>query len=70
MPSHSGKKYKINFLRQSRRRYRAYSNARQARVVAEGVPHHFIQRGNNRHPVFRSDDDRIFSLATLRRSGD
>jgi hypothetical protein len=26
---------------------------RQARVVAEGVPHHITQRGNNRHVQIR-----------------
>ena len=39
----------------------------QSRVVAVGVPHHITQRGNNRQTVFRSDADRLFYLATLRR---
>jgi putative transposase len=29
------------------------------------VPHHVTQRGNNRQPVFFSDDDRRFYLALL-----
>ncbi|MBU4252042.1 MAG: transposase [Candidatus Omnitrophica bacterium] len=32
--------------------------ARMARVVIPGIPHHIIQRGNRRQPVFFSDDDR------------
>ncbi len=31
---------------------------RIARVVAEDVPHHVTQRGNNRQPVFLNDSDR------------
>ena len=31
--------------------------ARLARVVAAGVPHHVVQRGNRRQQVFFSDDD-------------
>jgi putative transposase len=40
--------------------------ARQARVVAEGVPHHITQRGNNRQDVFLSPEDRRFYLELLR----
>jgi putative transposase len=39
---------------------------RQARVVAEGVPHHITQRGNNRQDVFLLDEDRRFYLDNLR----
>jgi putative transposase len=31
--------------------------ARLPRLTAPGYPHHVIQRGNNRQPIFRSDDD-------------
>ena len=40
--------------------------SRQARVVAEGVPHHITQRGNNRQDVFLLDEDRRFYIETLR----
>jgi putative transposase len=40
--------------------------SRQARVVAEAVPHHVTQRGNNRQDIFLTDDDRRFYLAILR----
>ncbi len=39
--------------------------ARTARIVAPGLPHHIIQRGNNRQDVFFTDDDRGFYLKTL-----
>jgi len=39
---------------------------RQARVVADGVPHHITQRGNNRQEVFLLDEDRRFYLESLR----
>jgi len=32
--------------------------ARVARIVAEGMPHYIIQRGNRRQQVFFSDDDK------------
>ena len=38
---------------------------RIARVVAVGLPHHVVQRGNNRDRVFFSDDDRRFYLWNL-----
>src|SRR3970040_1421956 len=38
---------------------------RQARVVADGVPHHITQRGNNRQEVFLLDEDRRFYLDSL-----
>jgi putative transposase len=37
-----------------------------ARVVADGVPHHITQRGNNRQDVFLLSEDRRFYLETLR----
>ena len=40
--------------------------ARKARVVADGVPHHITQRGNNRQDVFLLSEDRRFYLETLR----
>ncbi|MDA0207573.1 MAG: transposase [Acidobacteria bacterium] len=39
---------------------------RMARVVAEAVPHHITQRGNNRQDTFFLPDDRRFYLETLR----
>jgi putative transposase len=43
--------------------------ARIARVVAPGVPHHVVQRGNRRMDVFFSDDDRRAYLELLREFG-
>ena len=40
--------------------------SRQARVVAEDVPHHVTQRGNNRQDIFLTDDDRRFYIDLLR----
>ncbi len=40
--------------------------AHAARVVAEGVPHHITQRGNNRQNVFLLDEDRRFYIEALR----
>jgi putative transposase len=40
--------------------------SRQARVVAEDVPHHITQRGNNRQDVFLLEDDRRFYIEILR----
>jgi len=40
--------------------------SRQARVVAEGVPHHITQRGNNRRQTFLQDEDRRFYIEALR----
>ena len=40
--------------------------SRQARVVAEGVPHHVTQRGNNRQDILLTDDDRRFYIDLLR----
>ena len=43
--------------------------ARLARIVAVGMPHHVIQRGNRRQPVFFSDSDRQEYLSLLARQG-
>ena len=40
--------------------------ARIARVVIPGMPHHIVQRGNRRQPVFFSDEDRVSYLSILR----
>lgn len=40
--------------------------ARTARVVAEGVPYHITQRGNDRQNVFLLPEDRRFYLNLLR----
>lgn len=39
--------------------------ARLPRLVVPGFPHHLIQRGNNRQPIFRDDQDRERLLALL-----
>lgn len=39
--------------------------ARLPRLTIAGLPHHLIQRGNNRQPIFASDDDRRFMLSLL-----
>jgi putative transposase len=39
--------------------------ARLPRLTLPGHPHHVIQRGNNRQPVFASDSDRRFLLDLL-----
>lgn len=39
--------------------------ARQARLVANGMPHHVIQRGNRRQKVFFEKQDREFYLRLL-----
>jgi len=39
--------------------------ARQARLVATGIPHHVIQRGNRRQKVFFEKQDREFYLQLL-----
>ena len=44
--------------------------ARIARVVVSGVPHHVIQRGNRRLPVFFRDTDRQAYLSYLKESGE
>ncbi len=40
--------------------------ARTARLAVPGYPHHLIQRGNNRQPVFLDDEDRARFLLMLR----
>ncbi|MDP2928476.1 MAG: transposase [Candidatus Omnitrophota bacterium] len=40
---------------------------RVARIVAIGYPHHIIQRGNNRQPVFFDNEDRRFYLELLKK---
>jgi putative transposase len=40
---------------------------RIARAVAEGFPHHIVQRGNNREDVFFTDEDRAQYLKLLRK---
>ncbi|MBB5203304.1 putative transposase [Inhella inkyongensis] len=40
--------------------------ARQARLVLAGQPHHVLQRGHNRQPVFMDDADRQAYLDALR----
>ncbi len=40
--------------------------ARLARVVAPGLPHHIVQRGNRRLDVFFNDRDRSIYLALLK----
>ena len=39
--------------------------ARLPRLTVPGYPHHVIQRGNNRQPIFVTDEDRRFMLQTL-----
>lgn len=39
--------------------------ARLPRLTIAGLPHHLIQRGNNRQPIFANDDDRRFMLSLL-----
>jgi len=39
--------------------------ARQPRYFVEGQPQHVIQRGNNREPIFASNDDYMFYLECL-----
>lgn len=39
--------------------------ARLARLTVPGHPHHVIQRGNNRQPVFAGDEDRRLLLQLL-----
>lgn len=40
--------------------------ARTARLAIAGYPHHLVQRGNDRQPVFRDEEDRHRYLAMLR----
>jgi len=43
---------------------------RQAWLVIPGLPHHIIQRGNNRQRIFFDDDDYLAMLALLRQSSE
>lgn len=43
---------------------------RMARAVAPGLPHHVVQRGNNRGEVFFNDEDRAVYLFLLKRYSD
>ncbi|HET9811372.1 MAG TPA: transposase [Sphingomicrobium sp.] len=38
---------------------------RVARIVVPGLPHHVIQRGNRRQPIFFGDGDRLAYLKLL-----
>jgi putative transposase len=40
--------------------------AREPRLCAAGIPCHIIQRGNNREPIFFSEDDYSFFLEVIR----
>jgi len=44
--------------------------ARLARVVVPGLPHHIVQRGNRRQPVFFKEEDRFVYLDLLKTYGD
>jgi putative transposase len=39
---------------------------RKNRIVVANHPHHVVQRGHNRGPVFLSNNDRLSYLETLR----
>jgi putative transposase len=39
---------------------------RSSRIVVPGLPHHIIQRGNRREPIFFCDNDRQYYLRLLR----
>jgi putative transposase len=42
--------------------------ARQTRLFIEGQPHHVIQRGNNRTPIFKCDEDFLYFEMCLGKS--
>lgn len=44
--------------------------ARLARVVVAGLPHHVVQRGNRRQPVFFQEEDRFLYLRYLKACGE
>ena len=44
--------------------------ARLARVVVPGLPHHIVQRGNRRQPVFFREEDRLVYLNYLKSCGE
>jgi putative transposase len=39
---------------------------RRRRLIIPNLPHHIVQRGHNRRPVFMTDQDRLAYLETLR----
>ena len=39
---------------------------RQARIILKNCPHHIVQRGLNRQPVFTGGDDYIYYIDNLR----
>lgn len=39
---------------------------RQARVIVPGLPHHIVQRGHNRQPVFIEEQDFSYYLSNLK----
>ncbi|WP_211276985.1 hypothetical protein [Tamilnaduibacter salinus] len=39
---------------------------RQARVIVPGLPHHIVQRGHNRQPVFIEEQDFTYYLSNLK----
>jgi len=43
---------------------------RSARIIYPGVPHHITPRGNRRHPVFFSDEDKSLYLRLLSKWAD
>ena len=38
---------------------------RRSRLAVPNLPHHIVQRGHNRRPVFMTDRDRLVYLETL-----
>jgi putative transposase len=43
---------------------------RRPRLIIEGQPHHIVQRGHNRKPVFFARQDYLFYLDCLRVSAE
>jgi len=43
---------------------------RVARIVIPGIPHHIVQRGNRKQPVFFRDEDHNYFLRLLKKYGD
>ncbi|TBV79437.1 MAG: hypothetical protein EYX74_06860 [Desulfobulbaceae bacterium] len=39
---------------------------RRSRVVLASYPHHIVQRGHNKQPVFASDEDYLYYLNNLK----
>ena len=42
--------------------------ARMVRVVAAGLPHHVTQRGNGRHFLLETDEERMVYLNLMRQN--